>query len=363
MKKLLLLLLVLFVGFGVAQDEEAVVLRLGERAMTVSEFDARFEIALRGLIAQTGQPFNEGLLQQYASFKPQLLEQVALEFVLFAEAQARDLLYSQEDLEAEIAQIKAQAPDEATFGIFLSQLGIPDEATLRDLIYSTESARNVITALREGIEIPAEEVQAFYDANAESFQSEEEVCARHILLDTEEEALNVANLIAEGMDFAAAAAEYSTGPSGPNGGDLECFGRGRMVAPFDEAVFAANVDEVTAPVETQFGFHLILVYARTEAGPIPLEDVAQEIEGELINQALDQSLTALRASADLELFPDNLTLGSGEEQGADQTDVSADESSDETGSDSQENSAGDSTETETGGDGSEGESEGEGSGN
>jgi hypothetical protein len=136
-----------------------------------------------------------------------------------------------------------------------------------------------------------------------------------------------------------------------------------MVAPFDEAVFAANVGEVTGPVETQFGFHLILVYARTEAGLLPLEDVAQEIEGELVNQALDQSLTALRASADLELFPDNLNLEAGEAQGADQTDVTTDESSDEAGSESQEDSTGGSTEAETGGDEGEGESEGAGSGN
>ncbi len=87
----------------------------------------------------------------------------------------------------------------------------------------------------------------------------EEVRASHILVKTEAEAKNLYEEIKNGKDFAAAAAEYSECPSGANGGDLGYFGRGMMVKPFEDAAFDAEVGVVTNPVQTQFGWHLILV--------------------------------------------------------------------------------------------------------
>lgn len=84
-----------------------------------------------------------------------------------------------------------------------------------------------------------------------------EVKASHILVKTEEEALNLYNEIKNGKSFADAAAEYSLCPSGAMGGDLGYFGRGMMVKPFEDAAFSMEVGEVSTPVQTQFGWHLI----------------------------------------------------------------------------------------------------------
>mgnify|MGYP002626786323 FL=1 len=82
--------------------------------------------------------------------------------------------------------------------------------------------------------------------------------ASHILVKTEEEALNLYNEIKDGkIEFEAAAMENSMCPSGRNGGDLGFFGKGMMVKPFEDAAFDLEVGEISQPVETQFGWHLI----------------------------------------------------------------------------------------------------------
>lgn len=84
--------------------------------------------------------------------------------------------------------------------------------------------------------------------------------ASHILVKTEEEALKIKNEIESGkIDFAHAAGQYSMCPSGGDGGDLGYFSKGVMVKPFEDAAFDAELNKVTAPVQTQFGWHLILV--------------------------------------------------------------------------------------------------------
>lgn len=88
--------------------------------------------------------------------------------------------------------------------------------------------------------------------------------ARHILVQSEEQCLELKNKIEAGEDFAALAREHSLCPSGGQGGDLGSFGRGQMVPEFDKVVFSAPVKEVQGPVKTQFGYHLLEVTERND---------------------------------------------------------------------------------------------------
>jgi peptidyl-prolyl cis-trans isomerase C len=88
--------------------------------------------------------------------------------------------------------------------------------------------------------------------------------ARHILVDTEEQCLNLKTDIEGGADFADLAKEHSSCPSGKSGGDLGEFGPGMMVPEFDQVVFSADVNSVQGPVKTQFGYHLLEVTSRTD---------------------------------------------------------------------------------------------------
>ena len=88
--------------------------------------------------------------------------------------------------------------------------------------------------------------------------------ARHILVNTEEECLSLKEKIENGTDFAEAAKEHSTCPSGRNGGDLGEFGPGQMVKEFDEVVFSGELNTVHGPVKTQFGYHLLEITSRED---------------------------------------------------------------------------------------------------
>lgn len=91
-----------------------------------------------------------------------------------------------------------------------------------------------------------------------------EATARHILVDTEEECLDLKSRIDEGADFSDIARKHSKCPSGRNGGELGSFGPGMMVEEFDCVVFNESIGEVHGPVKTQFGYHLLEVTSRDD---------------------------------------------------------------------------------------------------
>jgi peptidyl-prolyl cis-trans isomerase C len=148
-------------------------------------------------------------------------------------------------------------------------------------------------------DLPEAEVQAEYDAQYGSVGGVTEYNASHILLETEADAVAVIEALAEGADFAELAQERSTGPSGPNGGQLGWFTAGMMVPTFEEAVFALEVGEVSAPVETQFGWHVVVLNDMREQEAPALEDVRGELEDGLRRARVDAAITELSAAADV----------------------------------------------------------------
>lgn len=145
--------------------------------------------------------------------------------------------------------------------------------------------------------ITPEAVQAAYDTRFEGVADTTEYNASHILVDTEEAALAVIEEINGGADFAETAKVRSTGPSGPNGGQLGWFGTGAMVPSFEAAVIALEVGAVSAPVQTQFGWHVIILNdTRVKERPT-LEEVRGELEEDVRAAAIEARLEALTAEA------------------------------------------------------------------
>jgi peptidyl-prolyl cis-trans isomerase C len=149
-------------------------------------------------------------------------------------------------------------------------------------------------------EITDEELQAEYDAQYAAADPVEEFNASHILVETEEEAQALIDQLAEGADFAELAAENSIGPSGPNGGQLGWFTAGMMVPDFEAAVFELEAGEVSAPVETQFGWHVILLNDMREQAPPALDDVRAELIEGLRRARVDARIEELMAAAEIE---------------------------------------------------------------
>lgn len=143
-------------------------------------------------------------------------------------------------------------------------------------------------------------IQEAYDARFEGASESEEYNASHILVETEEEALAIRDEINAGADFAEVAREKSTGPSGPNGGQLGWFGTGAMVPSFEAAVIALDVGAVSDPVQTQFGWHVIkLNETRVQERPT-LDEIRPELEEELRTFTLEARVQELAAVAQID---------------------------------------------------------------
>ncbi len=147
-----------------------------------------------------------------------------------------------------------------------------------------------------------EELKAQYDKQFANTAGEE-YKARHILLKTEDEAKQIIEKLNKGGDFVALAKEYSTGPSKSSGGDLGWFESKRMVPPFAEAVVALeNGKYTTEPVQTQFGWHVILREDSRAKTPPKFEAVKEHFAPLLRNQKVTEYLDNLRKQANVEIF-------------------------------------------------------------
>lgn len=149
--------------------------------------------------------------------------------------------------------------------------------------------------------ISDEEIKSEYDSKTTA--AETEYKARHILVKTEEDAKKLIEELNKGADFIELAKSKSTGPSGPQGGDLGWFTAERMVSPFSEAVKVMENGQYSAkPVQTQFGWHVILREDSRTQTPPPFESVKEQIRPMLQREKLQTMLADLRKQAQIEIL-------------------------------------------------------------
>ena len=197
------------------------------------------------------------------------------------------------NLVAEIANTKLAAKAATDNGLQNNPLvqdaiRIASERILAEAYFATE-LRKVVTE---------EEVKAAYDRYVADQDSRDEISARHILVAEEQEAIDLIEKLKGGADFAALAQEFSTGPSGPKGGDLGYFGRGQMVPDFEAAAFALEIGTFSAkPVQTQFGWHVIKLEDKRVAPAPTLDEMRQQIGTGLTQQSLARLIEELRKDA------------------------------------------------------------------
>ena len=144
------------------------------------------------------------------------------------------------------------------------------------------------------------EAKKIYDEKIGELKPEQEVHARHVLVATEAEAKEVAERLKKGEDFAAIAKEKSK-DTNAEGGDLGFFARGQMLKPFEDAAFALDVGQISEPVQTQFGWHIIKVEEKRDQ-PLPTFDQVKEaIIAQLVQQKAQEVVTGLRNAAKIEV--------------------------------------------------------------
>ena len=176
-----------------------------------------------------------------------------------------------------------------------------DEFKQRMEFLTTQSLRDAYFETHISALVSEEDIKSTYQEQVANEGGEKEVKASHILLESEAEAKDVIEELNNGGDFAELAKERSTGPSGPNGGDLGFFGKGRMVKPFEDAAFSMVVGDYTKdPVQTQFGWHIIKVFeTRTQPAPA-YEEVAEQLRQEVVRVKYDEVINDLKSKANIE---------------------------------------------------------------
>lgn len=211
-----------------------------------------------------------------------------------------------------------QVPIEQLFPALLDSMidaKLAAEQAVKEKVHETEAFKAELEAFKERLlgstliqnmvdaKVTVEAVSQRYATVVKDMAGQVEVHARHILVKTEEEAKAVIKDLSGGADFADLAKKKSTGPSGPNGGDLGYFGKGQMVPEFEKAAFAMDKGGVTkAPVQTQFGWHVIKVEdKRTQEAP-SLEEMEPQIRQSLTREIGAEVTKDLRGSAKIERF-------------------------------------------------------------
>jgi peptidyl-prolyl cis-trans isomerase C len=231
--------------------------------------------------------------------------------LMLQDAKKRGIVVDETIITSNLDAFKKQFTEENPFSSFLEKNDITEEIMkeqLRKQHTIQKFQGELQKELTAEISVSDDAVKEFYDKNIDKFKKPEQVRASHILISVDptadkaaaqkalEEIQVIHKQVKEGTDFSELARIKSSCPSSKQGGDLGFFGKGQMVKPFEDAAFALKPGEVSAPVETQFGYHLIKLEEKKEAGTMPFEEVKGRISQYLTQIEIDIALEKYIAS-------------------------------------------------------------------
>ncbi len=217
--------------------------------------------------------------------------------IFLDEAASRGITVSDAEVQAQLGAIRSQFPDEQSFHAALDKAGISEDA-LRKQVRDGVMVRKLRDVLTKDATVSEAAARSFYKAHQDQFTRPEEVEASHILVKTPAEAAKIEAKLKKGASFAALARKYSLDAgSKDKGGDLGFFPRGRMVPAFDKAAFALAPGEISSPVHTQFGYHIIKGGPHRPARTEPFAKVRAQVIQQLLQQQQDVEFQAWEAKA------------------------------------------------------------------
>lgn len=263
-KSILIVGMIIILAFSVVGcSQEVVVARVNDEKITKDEFYDQ-------LVTQNGE---------------QVLNSLIAEKIMELEVEKLNIEITDAEMDAELAEMQDYYGGEEEFNTFLTYVGY----SLDDIKNNIETSIKYEKILEPYIEITEKEMKEYFETNKALFNQTEQVKARHILVDTKEQADEVKSKLNNGEDFAELAKEYSKDGSSEKGGDLGYFGRGEMVAPFEEAAFSMEVNEISEPVESQWGFHIIKVEDYKEAKEAVYEDYVEEVRNAIFQEKMNDA--------------------------------------------------------------------------
>lgn len=212
------------------------------------------------------------------------LETMIVDKIIETETKKVDVNITDAEIQTEMNRIIEAYGGQEAFDQQMTLSGTTAETLKADIV----SYMKTLKLLEPRITVTEEEINTYFEENKDTFIQSEQVEASHILVDDEATANEVKTQLNDGKDFAELAAKYSTDASNAqSGGELGFFGKGDMVEPFETAAFSMKINEISDPVKTEFGYHIIKVTNRQEAQEASLEANRAEIEETLKDEKLN----------------------------------------------------------------------------
>ncbi len=301
-----------------AADAKGAALKLKDPVATVNGekiSKAELEKAFNQAIEASGMRPEDLSMEQKLSGYGEILDELIVD-KLVAKA-AEKLEVKDDEVVMEISKIKANFPSEEVFKQEMTRMGETDESMKTTIKRVLQQRRWMETQLAGKDKVGDDDAKKFYDTNQEEFKHPPLVRASHILIRipegaddkviAEKKAAAVAALarVKKGEDFAAVAKELSEEPGAKEtGGDLNFFPKERMVPEFADAAFKMKEGEVSEPVQTKFGWHVIKVTGKKDAGVMPFDEVKEQVvaylQGSKRRDAIKGVIDGLRSGAKIE---------------------------------------------------------------
>ncbi len=203
--------------------------------------------------------------------------------IIELESEKQNIKVTDKEIQKELETLYAQYGGEEALTEQLKASGSSIDALKEDVVTYIETRK----LIEPTIKITDKEISAYFEQNKDSFAQAEQVEASHILVKDKATAEEVLKKLNNGGDFAKLAKEYSTDTSNAeSGGSLGYFGKGQMVKEFEDVAFKLKVNEISEPVKTEYGYHIIKVTGKKEAKKANLEDNKAAIKEQLLTEKL-----------------------------------------------------------------------------
>lgn len=215
-------------------------------------------------------------------YGPDAVEALIDEKIVELEVKKADIEIPEEEIEKEMEQFKEEVGGEEAFEAALAGRDLSEDDFKKDIVQYL-SIRKLMEPL---VDLSDEEIEAYFEEHKDQFGEPEQVEARHIIVEDEKTAKELHEELKNGADFAELAKEHSTDGSAAAGGDLGFFPREGMDPAFVDKAFSMKVGELSGPVKSSFGYHLIEVLDKKEAVDAKLKDHEEEIKEKLFEEKM-----------------------------------------------------------------------------
>lgn len=255
---------------GAETVEEGVKAKINDMVITQKEYDEHLSVYKKMAETQYGEgawdmEISEGQTMG-AYYESTLLDQLIMDLLLVEAAEKEGIQMSEEDMKAEIDEFKSYLETDEEYQKFLENYGMTEEY-LKESLRKEFLINHYLSIKIENLKPTDEELQTLF----EDLNMNVRVRASHILVNTEDEAKAVIERLNKGEKFEDIAKELNKDATAATGGDLDYFEYTDMVQPFSEASFALEIGEISEPVKTDFGYHVIKVTDKTIDSEVTLE--------------------------------------------------------------------------------------------